>query len=199
MSTWYDEPTILFTQSNQFIPLPDMQIHEKLNAIVRGAVIIGLVLYVLRKNILFLIVPILFSLVFTYTITPTDPILVAAVLVTVDDTTTNSECRRPTRENPLMNAMFEDNPDTSPACKVNDPEIQQEITEALEADTYRDVADVYNTNNANRQFTTNPSTSGDQREYEDYKKFVYTIGESCKDNSNNCKPYEDIRFNRAKM
>lgn len=106
-------------------------------------------------------------------------------------------CRRPTRDNPFMNPNISHyGTDKSPgACNIEDPEIADEVELYFNKDLYRDVEDIWNRKNSQRQFYTIPSTSIPNKQKE-FANWLYDIPFSCKQNQQNCLRYEDIRFRR---
>jgi hypothetical protein len=71
----------------------------------------------------------------------------------------DESCVRPTRHNPFMNQMNEEPMDRPPACSPLDPEVKQEMRDKFREDLFRDVSDVWERGNSERQFHTMPVTS----------------------------------------
>jgi hypothetical protein len=99
--------------------------------------------------------------------------------------------------NPFMNVLFNewtDNPNRAPACEYNG--INEDIEQNFNFNLYRDVDDLFNKNNSQRQFYTTPITTipNDQGSF---AKWLYEVPSTCKENSENCLLMEDLRANRA--
>ena len=106
-------------------------------------------------------------------------------------------CKRPTRDNPFMNPNVTDynNGDSPTACNADDEDIQKEIGLNFNKDLYRNVEDLWDKKNSQRQFYTLPSTSIPNNQV-DFAKWLYLQPKTCKESQDNCLKYEDIRFKR---
>jgi hypothetical protein len=110
-------------------------------------------------------------------------------------------CRKPTENNPFMNPLLTDfnKEDVPVACNEDDDNIiDTKIDEKFNADFYRDIEDLWNIKNSQRQFYTIPATAipNDQTEF---ARWLYNSPIStCKQNSENCLRYTDLRFTRYK-
>jgi hypothetical protein len=69
-----------------------------------------------------------------------------------------SDCRRPTRDNPFMNAPPTDFGSSTTACRYAD--VKDEIGANFERGLVREVTDVYKNRASDRQFVTMPVTNG---------------------------------------
>jgi hypothetical protein len=109
----------------------------------------------------------------------------------------NETCRKPTRDNPFMNLNTVDyNIDDQPvACNSDDDEIKEGERTNFNLDLFRDVSDLFDIKNSQRQFFTvpNPSISNDQS---GFANWCYKTPETCKENQVGCLRYEDIRYDR---
>jgi hypothetical protein len=111
---------------------------------------------------------------------------------------TKSILRKPTSDNPFMNPTAnefntEDPPNPS---NVDDEEISNKITESFNEDLYRDIEDMYEKYNSQRQFYTIPTPSIPPDTVA-LAKWLYRGQEQpCKVNQSNCLKYEDIRYKR---
>lgn len=106
-------------------------------------------------------------------------------------------CRMPTKENPFMNPPITDfSKEFSPsACNADDEDIKDKIEDGFNADLYRDIDDLFNVKNAQRQFYTVPVTSvpNDQTAFAEW---LYKTPTTCKESSEMCLRYEDLRYKR---
>ena len=108
-------------------------------------------------------------------------------------------CKRPTEENPFMNPSINDyGVDNVPeACNVDDDEIKESITTCYNKNMFKDVSDVFEIENSQRQFFTVPQMNPpDQTEF---AKWLYNTDDICKANNSKCLKYEDLRFKRPNM
>ena len=105
----------------------------------------------------------------------------------------NAKCRRPTNDNPFMNPSLDDlNKENVPvACNSDDEDIQNEISNKFNQDMYRDIEDVFNRKNSQRQFyTVHQSIPNDQ---EAFARWCYGFPPTCKTDQQYCLRYQDLR------
>lgn len=201
MTVWYEDPTILYVKSTDFIPTMEQPLNDRLNSIVRFGILASIFMAITRNNLYFMIIPIVIVMIATYlykqNYDETD--------TTTEDNSTESidACTRPTDNNPFMNALIFDNKERPEACKIDNPIIAEEVQDKFSVNNFRDVTDIYGINGGSPQrFYTNPVTTIDQREYEVYKKFLFNNKErgntmyapTCKEEATACRvQYEDVR------
>ena len=68
-------------------------------------------------------------------------------------------CQLPTDNNPFANPLFTDivdNPDRPPPCSIDDPEIAKDVDDKFNFNLYKDLSDVWDRNNSQRQFYSVP-------------------------------------------
>jgi hypothetical protein len=108
-------------------------------------------------------------------------------------------CRIPTPDNPLMNLPTVDygSPDQPVACNSNDDEINEQIKVNFNHELFRDIDEVWDKGNSQRQFYTMPNTAvpNMQSEFAEWS-FKQPEGTVCKnvDMSNCVKFYDDLRY-----
>jgi len=107
-------------------------------------------------------------------------------------------CRKPTKDNPFMNPLLNDitiGVEESPiACNADDDEIKNKIVDCYNEDLYRDVGDLFERHNSQRQFYTVPQLyPNDQKSFADW---CYKSDNICKVDQGSCLKYEDLRFKR---
>ena len=193
---WYENISELFTEMNYYkiIPLHEMTMQEKLNAIVRFFIYLGILLALIKSNYKYLLLGIVAALI-TIVINnyentqqiETDKFLKAKNLEIVD----NKVCARSTVENPFMNLSIADitlNPSHPQACDVENSYVKNNIAKNFYSRVFRDVNDIYGKDASERQFYTMPCTkvANDQG---DFAKWLYSNGgsKSCKEgNSEQC-------------
>lgn len=108
-----------------------------------------------------------------------------------------AKCKIPTVENPFMNPTYnefnmEDPPE---ACNADDEDIKQTIASCFKEDLFRDVSDLFDNKNSQRQFYTVavPANPPDQTAF---GKWLAKGTPSCKDGQAYCMGFEDIRYER---
>lgn len=125
-------------------------------------------------------------------------------LFTVDeiDEFNRNTCRRPTRDNPFMNPDLTEfnNGDPPVACNSYDEDINDEMKINFNHELFRDVDELWERKNSQRQFYTVPNT-GIPNNQTEFAEWLYKVPETCKQNHSNngpssCLRYEDLRFAR---
>jgi hypothetical protein len=115
----------------------------------------------------------------------------------------NETCQKPTKNNPFMNVLVSDYPGNKEfiekkiACS-SDADIKKAIDTNFDLGLYKDSDNLFNKNNSQRQFYTNPSTTipNDQ---DSYSKWLYKSSESCKENTINCSSNIHERLQQQKF
>lgn len=192
---WKDDISVLFRRDRvvEFVPTKDMSLDEKLNALTRFSIYLGVLLSVIYSTPNFIYIPLVAMT------------LLCIVYINYPDTLSfvdsisqlGGAVQEPTKDNPFMNVMLSDyatNPQRPPAADVTDPKIQQKIDEHFANGLYRDFDDIWNRNNSQRQYYSMPSSTipNDRASFMDWCWKV--PGETCKDgNLSKCLRYEDPR------
>jgi len=201
---WYKNIDILYKNDKliEFFPTEDQSLEDKLNAIMRLSIYISILLYFNynQDSKYLLIAP--FIGILTMYIYSNKPIKEEKEIEGIEnESEDNKRCTRPTLDNPFMNVTMKDylnvkdgkTVDRSPACDIDDPEIKRETDKYFTNNLYRDVGDVFGKMNSQRQFYTTPSTTipNDQ---ESFANWLYKTPNTCKENSDACLRYEDLRY-----
>lgn len=188
---WYHNPSILF-QSNRlmdFFPAVHMNQYEKLNAISRLSAYLTMVLFVYSGNYLYLFITII-TLIITYLIFIQNDDVVEEKFDTTNNL--NLQIIEPTNENPFMNILLDDwekTPNREAINKLpnaNIGDIQETINDKFNKNLYRDLGDVFEKENSQRQFYTTPITTIPNNQ-DKFAKWLYYKSETCKEgNGNQC-------------
>lgn len=187
---WFNDPRVLFKDIDKFYPSYEMNLVEKLNAIMKLSIYIGIVLALIGRNYLYLYIPIGIG-IFTLFIFKMQRENIEKFFEEYDrmECDEGKPCVKPTVNNPFMNFNYiTDDRYRPPACKSFDnKEIRDEIEDKFNHNLYRDVGDLYGKNNSQRQFYTMPSTQaiGDQTAF---AKWCYYTGPTCKEDTIKCAP-----------
>ncbi len=106
-------------------------------------------------------------------------------------------CRKPTNDNPFMNPAVTDfnNGEPPAACNVEDEEIQDQMMVHFNHNLFRDVDELWERENSQRQFYTLPNTGVPNNQTE-FAKWLYNIPKTCKEDGAGCLRYEDLRRKR---
>ncbi len=196
---WLDEPSILF-QSNriaQFFPTYEMTFIEKLNAITRLAIYLGIALYIVSSNYNWLYLAFLVP-VFTIFMYKTQRENIETYFNNYDslDNAINEkelltpETVKPTVNNHFMNInLITDDRARAPATPSwNNDKVMADIEDKFNYNLYRDTSDLYGKNNSQRQYVTMPATTipNDQTTF---AKWLYGLPhKTCKEGSIYCAP-----------
>lgn len=185
---WYEDISGMFTYANYYTVLPtqDMTMQEKLNAIVRFFVYLGVLLALVRGDYRYIMLGIV-AAVITVVINEyevkkrvgNEKFLEQKQLDIVD----NKVCARSTVDNPFMNMSIADislNPDHPEACSLENPQVKSRIDKNFYTHMFRDVNDIYGKNASERQFYTMPVTTitNDQS---GFSKWIHGTKPSCKE------------------
>ena len=108
-------------------------------------------------------------------------------------------CRRPSDGNPFMNLTISDynNGDPPQACNASDDDIKNEMKVNFNKDLFRDVDELWDRHNSQRQFYTMPNTAvpNNQKEAAEwFYKVPYDY--TCKESGKNCFRQERLRQRR---
>jgi len=212
---WYDKPSILWDPNRfiEFFPNPDLSLAEKLNSLVRLSFYLSIVLMIFFGNYLYIYIPIV-VLAFTFLIHKNykppekknlqdyksyfnnddklkgvegDPSQLETTLENFK--LSSDECTKPSIGNPFMNInLITDKRDKPAACPYYDDEkVAADVEKDFEFNLYRDVSDLYNKRNSQRQYYTTPSTTI-PNEQTAFAKWLYLSPPTCKEDTIRCTP-----------
>ncbi len=196
---WLNNYKILFLKDNlsKFIPTITMTNIEKLNAIMRLGIYLGLSLFIFSGKTEYLLIIVLVS-VFTYFIYSTQKDNMELFFNSLENSNFNKiqdalmkdpSKIEPSVNNPFMNInlITDDKTKESAPVSWNNDEIKDEIEEKYNHNLYRDVGDLYGKSNSQRQFYTMPSTTVPNNQTS-FAKWCYSTGPTCKETSIYCAP-----------
>ena len=107
----------------------------------------------------------------------------------------NNNCRIPTKNNPFMNISHDElnKPNIPEACNADDEKIKDDIDNKFNDDIFRDIDDLYNIKNSQRQFYTIP-VSNYMPDTKKFAEWCYKMPLNCKSNQESCLKYEDLKY-----
>ncbi len=164
---WYEDITNFIKYDNyyQIFPLKEMTLEEKLNALLRLFIYVGIILALIKLDYRYIFIGIITGLisviVYNFEIskkTESEKFLTEKELDILD----NKLCTRSTVDNPFMNPSVADiayNPSHPGACDVLNPKTQKKMEDNFNAKLFRDVSDIYGKMSSQREFYTVPSTT----------------------------------------
>ena len=164
---WVNNISILFRNDKltTFFPDNSMSLAEKLNSIVRLSLYISILLFVYNKNYnniyVFLITLLITYFIYNYSDKKKTKKIKEHLHQKkglLDDILKPKKICKPTENNPFCNILLTDyeNPNRNTNINVNDPESMKDVSEKFNHNLYKDVNDIWNNNNSQRQFMTNP-------------------------------------------
>jgi len=211
---WGDNFSILFRQDRlvEFVPSVDMNTNERLNSIARFGIYAGLLLTMYYGNLIpiygsiFVLGTTLFlhknqnnflgEMINQEPFDGTSIDLVRekrledlGIESSIGMDEVGNLCTKPTDNNPFMNILVPEYHEHSAkrpeACSVEDPEIQKDMNDKFQINLYRDVGDLFEKNNGQRQFYTNPITTipNDQK---GFANWLFGNSASCKSDRYDC-------------
>jgi len=195
---WFQDPSILYERQYLFeiFPFKRFDMIRKLNAIMRLFIVYSIIMYMIKRDSRYIAIPFVMGIV-TYFVwsrqkdTKTHEINKLSIndqlddLVKINDLET--ECTIPTKENPFMNPSLYDygnNKEKSKSCpSYNNIGVQRRIDDFFNEDLYRDVNDIFDTNNGKRQFYTVPG-SNIPNDQGSFSQWLYGTPSTCKEGNN---------------
>ncbi len=114
-----------------------------------------------------------------------------------DENNLSYSCKKPTENNPFMNPDLDDyiKYNSPIACNADDNEINDLITKSFDKGLYKNLDDVFNQKNYQRQFLTSPNTSIPNHQTE-FAQWLYKGPKTCKEDQTKCLRYDKIKYNK---
>jgi hypothetical protein len=198
MKLWYEHPSVLLKNMNQYFPNNDLSSIEKTNALARFAIYYSIIVVVVGLDSKWLsvsVVIILISLFLGYTETFTD----SSILT---DKAKNNICQQPTASNPFMNYTLADqidNPERTSACLYQD--VKPQIRKNFQSKIHADETDMWGRNITERNFYIMPNTRmiNDQEGFAKWCYNIYNDGATCKENGENCLIAIDPKYQQGRV
>lgn len=183
---WYNNPTVLFDNMTQILPLNSLSPNQKINSLIRLAIYYTLIVLLFikppnRKNLLSVsIIIVLSSFLINTEEDFNQNLSMPSTIVSPD----KENCQKPTPNNPFMNFTlgdFIENPKRERACNyVNNKElVKQNFNKLI------DIPIVDSNNLSDRNFYTMPNT-GVVNEQEDFAKWIFGDSGRCKTSGEDC-------------
>jgi len=185
---WYEDLQGFITSNNYFTLLPseNMLLQEKLNALLRFFLYLGIILALIKADSRYLffgivaaIISILVYEMYKVQVKRKENFMNEKGITIVD----NKVCSLSTVDNPFMNATMADygyNPSRPAACNVLNEDVKEQMDENFNERLFKDVGDLYGKMASQRQFYTMPVTTipNDQT---GFAEWLYGTGPTCKE------------------
>lgn len=196
---WHKNFNILFRadRATEFFPNKDQSFEERLNSIARLGLYISILVTVYKRDVTKMTIFIAFLLATYFLFKNYNK----EEFVEKEGKKVKKEMekkqRKPTLNNPFMNRLPTDDKNLGPAPEYFEDtktakDIRDEVNTKFTHDLYMGIDDIYEKNNAQRQFYTTPNTENPSNQ-EKFLKFMYPNMTSCKSDSKDCKITEDLR------
>jgi len=171
---------------NNLIPDINMTIEEKINAIVRAVLFVGIICTLIfndSRYILFIIIIMVLSILIINYQYDKNKKIEKYLNLNYYDIVNNKKCVKPTKNNPFMNPDITNiNNEKYESCSINDINTNKNINNLFYSSVFRDSTDIYDKSSLDRQFYTVPSTSI-PNDRETLGEWLYNRGPSCKEGS----------------
>lgn len=104
-------------------------------------------------------------------------------------------CRKPTEDNPFMNPSISDynTENNTEACDISYETVDGKMNENYHKNLYRNLEELWDVENSQRQFYTVPNSSVPNKQKE-FAEFLYKVPETCKSDKQNCLRYENLKY-----
>jgi hypothetical protein len=185
---WYEDIITFVSIDKLFfiIPTQTMSLEEKLNAIVRFFVYLGVILSLVNRSAKYLFLGILAALV-SYPIYEfekkekkvAEKFFKEKSIELVD----NKLCTSTNIENPFMNPSIADiqyNPDRPEACPIYKDVVADRVNNNFKERVFKDVTDIWGKDYSAREFYTVPATTIPNKQG-DFAAWLYGTGATCKE------------------
>lgn len=185
---WGEDLTVLLdkNRATEFVPRHGMLMNEKLNAIMRAAVYVSILLVIIGDNTRYFYLVVLAAIV-TYTMKHQQ---------VHDERQEVQPLQAPTKDNPFMNVLLTDyvqQPNRGPASDIESPAVSAAVEDNFNQGLFRDMSDIWDKGNSQRQFYTNPATTI-PNDRDSFMKWCWQAPPTCKEgNLTRCLKYEDLR------
>ena len=188
---WYNNPTVLFDNMTQILPLDNLSPNQKINSLIRLAIYYTIIVLLFNKSfnrktlVSISIIIILSSFLIKSDEGFNQNLLVASTVILPDE----PNCQKPTPNNPFMNFTlgdFIENPNREKACSyVNNKDlVKQNFNKTIDIPIV-DSNNIWTNDLSDRNFYTMPNTEI-VNEQENFAKWILgdsgkckTLGEDC--------------------
>jgi hypothetical protein len=199
---WYENVKVLPARYREFFPTRDQSHEERLNAIVRLIGYASLAAFAIHRRVKYLALGVagiaLTTLAHRFGMRARLKNSGGYMNETYANVAPagvgrgNVRCSRPTDKNPFSNmtvgALITD-PTRAPACSYDAPGVADEMRRGFNKGLFKNMEDVYEVENSQRQFYTMPVTTSAPDTIA-FAQFLYgSRGKTCKEAPEKCKPW----------
>jgi hypothetical protein len=192
---WYQNISILWSRPSEIIPTRDQSDTERVNSIVRLVLYCSIAVSLIRYNYLYAALggAIIAIISLSFALGKKKERGNESYANIRPDTVKRAKraCSKSTSNNPFSNATvgaLMNNETRAPACSYDDKGEAALIRKNFNNGLYRNLDDVYEVENSQRQFYTMPVTTSAPDTIA-FGQFLFGNKETCKENPEKCKPY----------
>ena len=191
---WYKNMKVLFLRPREIVPSRDQSDAERVNAIVRLVAYCSLAVALIRSNIMYFVLGLAIIVIVTLAFALGEKKKNKNESYSnLRPTTVKRErknCSKSTSINPFSNAtvgalLGEEG--RAPACSYDSPGVSDEMRKNFNKGLFRDLDDVYEVENSQRQFYTMPVTTSAPDTIA-FAEYLYGRKDTCKENPSLCEP-----------
>lgn len=192
---WFKNIKVLFLRPKEIIPSKDQSDAERVNSIVRLVLYCSLAVALIRSNIMYLVlglaIVVIISLAFALGEKKKKKNESYSNLRPTTVKRQKKDCSKSTPDNPFSNATVGallGDEGRAPACSYDSPGVAQEIRKNFNKNLFRNLEDIYEVENSQRQFYTTPVTTSAPDTIA-FAEFLYgSRGKTCKEDPSLCEP-----------
>ncbi|AGE59799.1 hypothetical protein ATCVTN60342_547R [Acanthocystis turfacea Chlorella virus TN603.4.2] len=192
---WFKDIRVLLLRPSEIIPSRDQSDAERINAIVRLVLYCSLAVALIRSNIMYLVLGIaiiaIISLAFAMGEKRKKKNESYSNLRPTTVKRERKACSPTTTDNPFSNATVGallGDEGRAPACSYDTPGVAKEMRKNFNKGLFRNLDDVYEVENSQRQFYTMPVTTSAPDTIA-FAEFLYgSRGKTCKEDPSKCEP-----------
>lgn len=193
---WYEDVVHFLLNPDsmtRFIPDSNHTLVENLNACMRFAIYLTILLLIIKRDqhmlAIMIVVGVITSMVYLY-----DKSQLASKQELFDklglekDKRSKEVCMRPSPENPFMNVAitdYTDFPNRPRACDITRKSTKRQVADMFNNGLYRDVDDIFNKKASDRQFYTMPNTMIPNNQ-QAFAEWCFKTGKTCKEDGVKC-------------
>jgi hypothetical protein len=192
---WFKNIRVLFLRPSEIIPTRDQSDAERVNAIVRLVLYCSLAVALIKSNIMYLVLGLVIIAIVSLAFAMGDKKKKKNESYSNLRPTTvkreRKDCSPSTANNPFSNATVGallGDEGRAPACGYDTPGVAKEMRKNFNKGLFRNLDDVYEVENSQRQFYTMPSTTAAPDTIA-FAQFLYgSRGATCKEDPSKCEP-----------
>ena len=183
---WFEDPNIIFSQKEMydFFPAKNMTFNQQLNSYTRLAFYLSIIMFTYSGNYHYLFI-IITTLIFTYLIykNSREKQQLKNNIERFGDEHYPVDYVYPSKDNPFMNPTLSDysnNPNRKAVNQFLNKNIRNEIDNKFNINLYKDLDDIFDKKNSQRQYYTVPVTTipNDQKKFANW---LYNTPDTCKE------------------